>query len=328
VLAASTAVVVSGGYRAVSRVALVLALLLVTVTAVAAGRVFDSGGEAVTGLVPTVPGNLDVPFLLPWIGTILAGSMGIVWFSYWTATRGYGGTSPQASAGERTEDESPPEETPEQLRGERLTDWFRTLSNTAVVGVATGTLIITAFLVLGAELLRPQGIVPSGTDVAKDLTRLLSEVWGQLGHWLMVAAIVVALGGSVLANQDGWSRSFADITLLLRPPAWVLRPLRHRPDSMALRRAVKVAFAVVVTGLLPALVVVVVRDPVTIMSASGVIATIHTPFIVLTTLAVNRRIPGPLRPGAVSTGLLGLAGLFYSGFAVLYFADLVGMFGG
>lgn len=328
VLAATTTVVVAGGYRAVSRVALVLALVLVAITVVAAARVFGSPGEAAGGLVPTVPGNTDVPFLLPWIGTILAGSMGIVWFSYWTATRGYGGDNPQASAGCTAEDEDSADVTPEEERGERLTAWFRTLSNTAVVGVVTGTLIITAFLVLGAELLRPEGIVPSGTDVAEDLTRLLSDVWGSVGHWLMVAAILVALGGSVLANQDGWSRSFADITLLLRPPERLLRPLRHRPEGMALRRAVKTLFALVVTGLLPALVVVLVRDPVTIMSASGIIATIHTPFIVLTTLAVNLRIPEPVRPSSSSTVLLGAAGVFYSVFALLYFADLLGIIGG
>jgi Mn2+/Fe2+ NRAMP family transporter len=328
VLAASTAVVVSGGYRAVSRAALLLALVLAGLAVVAAGRVFGSVEEAAAGLVPTVPGDTDVPFLLPWVGTILAGSMGIVWFSYWTTARGYGGGSPQASAGDDTGTDAPVEDTPDELRGERLAAWFRTLSNTAVVGVLTGTLIITAFLVLGAELLGPQGIVPSGTDVAEDLTRLLSEVWGAVGHWLMVAAIVVALGGSVLANQDGWSRSFADITLLLHPPSWLLAPLRVRPDGVALRRSVKTVFAVVVTSLLPAAVVVVVRDPVTIMSASGIVATVHTPFIVLSTLAVNRRIPEPMRPGLGSTLLLGLAGLFYTVFAVLYFANLLGLIGG
>jgi hypothetical protein len=207
----------------------------------------------------------------------------------------------------------------------------------------TGTLIITSFLVLGTELLGPQGIVPSGTDVASELTRLLGDVWGPVGHWLMIAAIVVALGGSVLTNQDGWSRSFADITLLLprkgrndggedqaekdRPP-WLKRLIGWRPAGMGPRQALKILFAISVTGALPALVVAVFRNPVAIMSASGIVATIHTPFIVFTTLAVNRRIPKPLRPGAISTGLLVVAGLFYTVFAVLYFADLLGLVGG
>ena len=63
--------------------------------------------------------------------------------------------------------------------------------------------------------------------------------------------------------------------------------------------------------------------PVAIMSASGTIAAVHTPLIAWGILAVNRRLPRGLRPGAVQTGLLGLAGLFYTLFAVVYFVDLV-----
>lgn len=342
VLAVSTAVVVGGGYRIVSRVALVLALALVGIMVVAAVRVFEADGDALSGLVPGAPADADVAFLLPWVGTILAGSMGIVWFSYWAATRGYGGGTAQLARGEGQR-QPPAEATPAERRAPRLAGWFRTLSNTAAIGVLTGTLIITAFLALGAELLGPAGVVPSGTDVATELTRLLSEVWGQVGYVLMIAAIVVALGGSVLANQDGWSRSFADIVLLLplrpqesggdaqgevTPPRW-LRPLvAWRPASMGPRQALKILFAASVTGLAPAAVIVAVRDPIAIMSASGIVAALHTPFIVFATLAVNRRIPGELRPGPASTVVLGFAGLFYALFAALYLADLAGLLGG
>lgn len=341
VLASTTAVVVSGGYRAVSRIALLLALVLVAITVVAAASVFPADGDAAAGLVPGIPTDLDIPFLLPWVGTILAGSMGIVWYSYWTATRGYGGQTGQLARGEGQQ-APPPEETDHEERTARLADWFRTLSNTAAVGVVTGTLIITAFLVLGAELLGPEGVVPSGTDVATELTRLLSDVWGRIGHWLMVAAIIVALGGSVLANQDGWSRSFADITLLLplaphepggdtqgelAPRPWLQRLTGWRPAWMGPRQALKILFAVSVTGLAPAAAIVAVRDPVVIMSVSGIVATIHTPLIVFATLAVNRRIPDALRPSTTSMVLLGFAGLFYAGFAAAYFADLLGLLG-
>lgn len=340
VLAVSTVVVVSGGYRMVSRAALLLALLLVMIMVVAAGRVFGSPGELASGLLPHVTSQVDVPFLLPWIGTILAGSMGIVWFSYWAATRGYGGGTAQLSQGEGTDDE-PGEVLPADQREARLGTWFSTLSTTATIGVVTGTVIITAFLVLGAELLGPQGIVPSGSDVATELTQLLSEVWGETGYWLMVVAIVVALGGSVLANQDGWARSFADITLLLplRPEQdggdtqGAMNPLLRRlvawrPATMGTRRALKVLYAAVVTGLLPAVVVVLVRDPVAIMSVSGIIATVHTPFIVLGTLAVNRRLPHAVAPSRASQFALALAGVFYTLFAGAYLASTVGLLGG
>ena len=268
--------------------------------------------------------------------------MGIVWFSYWAATRGYGGRTAQLARGEGQEGRPADAATPPEARAARLTGWFLTLSSTAAVGVVTGTAIITAFLVLGVELLGPSGVVPSGTDVATELTRLLSDVWGTVGYWLMIAAIVVALGGSVLANQDGWSRSFADVVLLLplgpqesggdtqgesMPAPWLRPFIGWRPASMGPRQALKILFAITVTGLAPAAVIVVVRDPIAIMSVSGIVATLHTPFIVFATLAVNRRIPEALRPGTASILLLGIAGLFYSVFAGLYFADLGGLLG-
>lgn len=121
--------------------------------------------------------------------------------------------------------------------------------------------------------------MPSGIGVADDLMLLLSEVWGTVGHWLMFTAIVVALGGSVLANQDGWSRAFADITLLLSGKSgrsWTERVTSWRPETMGTARALKILFAVTFTGLIPAIVIVIVRDPVAVMSASGVVASVHT----------------------------------------------------
>jgi len=45
------------------------------------------------GLVPHVAADFELDCVLPRVGTILAGSMGIVWFAEWTATHAYGGAS-------------------------------------------------------------------------------------------------------------------------------------------------------------------------------------------------------------------------------------------
>ncbi|MEZ5567434.1 MAG: hypothetical protein R3E54_03690 [Halioglobus sp.] len=82
---------------------------------------------------------------------------------------------------------------------------------TAALGVAGGFIVILAFMVLGAELPRPEGLVPKGPDVAS--ARLFSDVWGWLADTLLIGA--VAIGGSVLANQDGWGRSFCGYQRLI-----------------------------------------------------------------------------------------------------------------
>ena len=302
----STALVAWGEYGAVERLCRYMAILLILLSGAAAAQVFPGPAVLAAGLTPSLPEAFDLKFVLPWIGTILAGSMGIVWFSYWTATEGYGGASALSAETRRPPDAAPCRESAE--RWQRLRGWNLLVSRAAGVAVLCGTFVILSFNVLGAELLAPQGTIPAGMDVARDLAALLGEIWGSLGFWTLIALTLFALGGSVIANQDGWSRSFADMTLLLlgREPRWLPR------------RRLKRLFVLVVTGALPAGVYLLVRDPVEIMSLSGVVAAAHTPFIVLLILIVNRRhLPKGLAPGVFSTLLLAAAGLYYLGVSAL-----------
>lgn len=321
---ATAALVVAGQYQKVERAAQVLAGVLIAVAVVAAVKVFPGFSRLGAGLVPGLPQTLDLYFIVPWVGTILAGSMGILWYSYWAATRGYGGGVAGLS------DEEPVGQREGGRDGEgrdvRLTRWLRVMSLTALLGVVTGAAVIVAFLVLGSELLAPKGIVPQGIDVARDLSRLLSEVWGRFGYWLMIVAVVIALGGSIFANQDGWGRSFADMTRILVPGERLRRLSAGLPVDLAKRRALKNVFVLTLTGLLPVLVIVLVRDPVRIMSASGIVAAAHTPVIVGLTLALNRRrLPARFRPGWWFSALMLFSTLFYAGFGALQLLSLMGI---
>lgn len=332
----STAFVVSGQYSAIERISRIMALLLMLMVVVAAVIVAPDMDALAQGLVPSWPDNPDLYIILPWVGTILAGSMGIVWFGYWTATRGFGGGLESRDPDDECADAGSPDDdcvSDEALRIKRVKAWIRVADGTATLGVIGGLLVISAFLMLGAELLAPQGKVPSGSDVAVDLTRLFSEVWGSMGEYMLLAAIIIALGGSVLANQDGWGRSFADMTLILT------RKQRQKneesianrlSDSVASitgwelfsRKNLKRGYVTLVTGIIPIVIVLTFSDPVKVMSASGIIAALHTPFIALTALYVNRtRLPDALKPGWPATMCMALAGLFYLGFAAIYLVD-------
>lgn len=334
----------TGQYLRIERLSRYMAILLMLIAIVAAFAVFPALTDLAQGLSFKWPEDPDLYVISPWVGTILAGSMGIVWFSYWTATRGYGGGL--TSRDEETDDEQPaqtqatPQKTEEQeqdteQRIAQVKSWLSIMARTAALGIVGGFIVITAFLVLGAELLAPEGIVPEGTDVAADLTRLFSEVWGEFGRYLILLAIIVAIGGSVLANQDGWGRSFADMALILsrdqrrRQTGWAYSTLqamgkitRH---SLLKRRNLKRLFIVSITGVIPAVIVLVFKDPVKVMSASGIIAAVHTPFIVITALMVNlMRLPKALKPNPVYVLLMTLSGLFYLIFAVVYLWNMGG----
>ncbi|MCW8195985.1 divalent metal cation transporter [Proteobacteria bacterium 005FR1] len=346
IIVACTLFVSSGYYLTIERLSRAMALLLMLAAIAAAVAVFPNAGPVLKGLMPSWPSQPDYYVVLPWVGTILAGSMGIVWFGYWTATRGFGGglvsqekeeEHPAQERGAQQAEDKRPHQDPEE-RAARVRSWVRIMTGAASLGVLGGLVVIASFLILGAELLAPKDLLPEGTDVAVDLANLFSEVWGTAGEYLLLAAIVVAIGGSVLANQDGWGRSFADMTLIFlrekgdtqsgimgRGFAW----LNEKTSSgIGKRRFLKRFYVLTITGIIPVGILLVFKDPVKVMSVSGIIAALHTPFIVFAALFVNRRLlPDGLRPGLFFTTAMTLAGLFYLGFAGIYILDLLGVVG-
>ncbi|MGR4068722.1 Nramp family divalent metal transporter [Halomonas sp. LR3S48] len=344
-VATSTLFTASGRYSLIETFSRVMALALMIMAIITAVIVFPDVARIAQGLTFSWPHDPDLYVVLPWVGTILAGSMGIVWFGYWTATRGFGGGLQSREPDDEMPDDSRKEMSrtlpkPHDTRIDHLRKWIRTMTMTAALGVVGGLVVIFSFLVLGAELLAPEGIMPEGPEVAVDLTNIFSDVWGEVGRYVLLAAIVIALGGSILANQDGWGRSFADMTLIVTrshretgKPSLLSKSLnaldRWLPWPMFERRWLKRLYIVSVTGIVPLLILLAFSDPVQVMSVSGIIAAAHTPFIALAALYVNRtRLPPQLRPGGLATITMTAAGLFYLGFAVLYVLNMAGVMGG
>lgn len=338
----SAIVVISGQYNKVEQATSVMAGVLIVAVLIAALQVFPDLGEFTGGLVPGIGDDFDIEFLLPWLGFILAGAAGIMWFSYWVAAREYGGSVEESSDNESPDNGNSSnyedDEDFQQRRKSRLKKWMRIMSTTAAIGVIGGGLVIVGFLILGAQLLRPEGIIPEGIAVAEDLTRLLSEVWGDFGYWLLIISLAIALGGTILANQDGWPRTFADATLILAGDR--LNPEDENGNNgrsqsnqrsgwkqwLSDRQNLKNAYVVVTVTLLPLLVFFLVRDPVDILEIGGIVAAVHTPVIVGLTLYLNKtRLPKELQPGWLAFPVMILSGLFFTAVAILYF--MIELFG-
>ncbi len=335
----SCALVVSGHYSGVERVSQALAFLLVTAIVITAFQVFPAPARLGHGLRPHIPEDAQIYFILPWVGYVLAGAIGITWFSYWVATRGYGGgvvgISEMPSNNHTSETDPETAEIDDAVREARIQAWIRTMSATAGFGVVTGGIVVLSFLILGTELLAPEGIMPAGIDVARSLTHLLSDIWGWAGYWLMIAAVFIALGGTILANQDGWGRTFTDATLILdrnqREGPVPVKPLLARLNDRLPFEAdgwspLKNGYVILVTTLLPLLILLLVENPVQLLSIAGIIAAAHTPVVVFLTLKLNRtRLPDPFRPSLISSAMMTLSGLFYGGLAVLQILKLIGI---
>lgn len=341
----AAALVVLGQYSRVETAATVMAAVLVAAAVVTAIRVFPAREAFFAGLVPTIPANFDLYFVLPWVGFLHAGAAGLMWYSYWTRARGYArGTAEPPPTGDEPRHERSPlrigasagESSDETDQVAELASWHRLMATAAAIGVTGGLLIIGSFLVLGSELLAPQQVVPAGIDVAADLTLLLSEVWGSFGYWLLLVTVVIALWGTIVANLDGWGRTYVDASRLLFGLGSTAADSaagsgdRRLPDAVAAivssRERLRRVYVITVLTALPIMVIFLVRDPVGILSVGGIIAAAHTPIIVFLTLWLNLgRLPRELRPNWLSTGAMIVSGGFFAIFALLYLLDMAGI---
>jgi Mn2+/Fe2+ NRAMP family transporter len=304
-LLASTALVLFGRYRAIEIVATVIGVALGVAALVAASGTAPSLASVAEGLVPALPANVNYAEILPWLGFMLSGAAGMMWYSYWVVEKGYGGAAHERGASEGPDAER------------RLQGWLRqmTFDNTVAV---VGTFVVTgAFLVLGAEILGPKQLVPEEDRVAAVLGELLGERFGRIGFWFMVAAVFVGFWDTLLSDQDGHARLFTNGTRLL----FARRETQHRAlEPKTLRRI----FVVVLTAALPLAVYLAVGEPVALLKIAGAIEAIHIPIVTALALYLNRtRLPRALRPSAVTFAAAVLAGAFFLVFAALYLRGLV-----
>ena len=158
--------------------------------------------------------------------------------------------------------------------------------------------------------------------MAETLGRLLGDVWGPIGFWFMVVGVFVGFWDTVLSQQDGFGRLFANGTRIL------LRPLglpRRWTGELRLRRA----YVVVLLTVLPIGLYLVAGQPVALLKLAGAIEAAHIPVVAGLTLYVNHRLlPPELRPSWPVFAATALAGLFFAAFAVFYVLSVVGATGG
>jgi len=304
----STALVMWGRFRVIELVATILAVLLSGAAVAAAVTVFPSFGDLVKGLVPQTPPNMEYGEILPWLGFMLSGAAGMIWYSYWIQKKGYG------AAQKPTKDALHYSDTDKQ----KLKGWIRqmTLDNHLAV---FGTLIITiAFLILGTELLKPRGLVPEENRVAEVLGNLLGEVWGPIGFWFMVVGVFIGFWDTVLSDQDGFGRMFAGGTRILLAP---LKLGKRWQNEVFLKRL----FVLVVVTILPIALYLAIGNPVTLLKIAGFIEAAHIPVLVVLVLLLNHReLPKELRPSLVTTLFTAMAGLFFAAFAIIYILQITG----
>ncbi len=308
-----------GRYSLIENAATVLGIALALAAIVTALSVGPDWAALGGGFVPSVPRNVDFSEVLPWIGFALSGAAGIMWYSYWLPPKGYGVAGGNDQAEPQTAD---PKRDLSAADRQRLRGWLRqlTLDNTVAV---VGTLIIMlGFLVLGTELLQPQGRVPKEDQVAQVIAQLMEQTWGRFGYWFMLAAVGIAFFSTTLSNQDGWGRLLSNGTRI------ILRGLglHGRWTDAELLRKVYIA---IVLAVLPVTIFVLFGNPVVLLQLAGGIGAAHLPILAGLTLYLNRRaLPAAVQPSRFTFWATVAAALFFVAFAGIYLYQLSSGSGG
>ncbi|MBW4449685.1 MAG: Nramp family divalent metal transporter [Spirirestis rafaelensis WJT71-NPBG6] len=314
IIIVTAAIVLLGQYNVVEKISSYVGIARTVAVVSAAIFVFPNVRKLGAGIVPQIPKNVQYQEILPWLGFMLAGAAGLMWYSYWVEARGYGAASVK---GQESID-------PKQLNREerkKLRGWINlmTISNTlAVVGALLAAL---SFLILGGELLRPQGLVPKENQVAETLGSLLGDLWGPFGFWFMVAIVFITFCSTVLSVEDGFGRMFADGTQIILQGFGV-------QGRWTNKKFLQKFFIVVLLAVLPITIYLFFGEPVALLQTAGGIEAAHIPIVTGLTLYLNHRmLPKELRPSKIIFGGTAIAGIFFGVFAVIYLLQLLGVIG-
>lgn len=297
----------SGSYKVIEKVAMAFAVILGVVGVGTAISVFPDPVKLAEGLRPQIPANVNYIEIIPWLSFILAGAAGMTWYSYWVPAKGYGAAGQQDLQATWKE----------QGNIKKLKGWINEMTLDNTLGVVGGLLIVVAFLVLGTELLRPEGLVPEENKVASVLGRLLESTWGKAGFWAMIVGVLIGFWNTAMTNQDGWARLFANGRSIVMHD---FRVEKKWKDEAYLRKRI----LWILLAPIPMIVFLFVGEPVGLLQVAGIIEAIHIPVIAGLTLYMNlRTLPDGLKPSVATIVLNVAACLFFIGFAGLYIMQLV-----
>jgi Mn2+/Fe2+ NRAMP family transporter len=245
-------------------------------------------GEALTGLVPSIPEG-SVVYTLGLIGGV-GGTITMASYGYWVNAKGW--------------------RTPAWMGVMRL--------DNRVSYIITGIFVI-AMLIIGAELLYTAQITLSTGDRGLlDLDEVLRERFGPVVSVIFLIGFFATAVSSILGVWHGVSLLFADF----------VRSVRGGESGSRAGLEKTVAFKFYLFWLtVPPMVLLWFGRPFTLVIIYGALGAFFMPFLALTLIWLlnSSRVPKEWRSGWVSNGLLGLSAAL---FIVLCINELVGLVSG
>lgn len=299
----------TGGYRLAESINTVLTIAFTLCLMACAALVIPTiGSELVTGLIPRVPpsepGKNALLMIAGLAGIVMAGS-GTVRYSAWAEEREMGLFKLSRRRTETLANEEIEPESQEEVQ--RMRGWLKVNRVNVILTYLLGFFVCTSTFVLGVGILRPAGVELAGPALARQLSLMMTEVWGTWARSVFYLGTWAAIISTAISVFVGSMRM--DIQPLRRIAPGYFNPKRIRLFQKAMVTVLMLSSWIFYT-LLP--------EPTVLVILMGVVDAPLVGVLIITYAYLARyRIPGAYRIGTVLTVLLFLIGAIYLAFGLL-----------
>jgi Mn2+/Fe2+ NRAMP family transporter len=260
---ASIAMLYSNRYSLIERGAAALVVVFTAVTVLIALGLpltpFSYGvGDLASGLTFLIPAGA-IGAAVAMFGITGVGADEITFYTYWCLEKGYARwTGPNDGS---------------EAWARRANGWIRVMYKDAFVSWVIYTFGTLAFYLMGAAVLHPQGLVPSGNGMITTLSRIYTDTLGEWASVLFLLGAIAVLGSTMWAAIPSWSRMYTNLLATLGVLDW--------KDPVARLRWIRIF--TVVLPILWAVCFLAIQSPVIMVQIGGVTTGI---FLVAAVVAV------------------------------------------
>jgi len=280
-----------GSYMTLEKISRVLVFIMIVFLVYALIETAPDPLAMANGLVPRAPFH-TLRELVPLLGWTGAGAIGVVWYSLWVegSKRGKGDRAIVTD-----EDKN------------RIKKWIKINQIDLTFNTIITALLTVLFLVAGAVILYPKGIVPKGELLGLQISHIAGESFGKIGEIVFLIGIFGTLFSTLLANIDGLCRVASN-------SVWYQR---KKDGDVKLHYYRLFVFIYVV---LTALFAVVFPAPVILLQISAIIDTVFLPLVIgLGIYICHKNLPDIYRPGKTLTVTAIASAVFFLFFIGLFF---------
>ncbi|GAB3286392.1 Nramp family divalent metal transporter [Pseudoclavibacter terrae] len=262
-LAVVLSLLLTNKYSVVERLSVVAVVLFTIITvALALALPFTgfaySAADIAGGLTFALPVGA-IGFAIAMFGITGVGADEMTTYTYWCMEKGYARYV------------GPDDGTPERAR--RAHGWIRVMRTDVLVSWVISTVCTMSFYVIGAAILHPQNLVPSGNDMIVTLSSMYTSVMGPAGYWIFIVGAFMVLFSTFVASTASVPRLWANTAAILGFYDWADLATRKR-----IIRVLTIMFPIIW-----AISYLVIQSPVLMVQIGGIASGI---FLVAVVIAV------------------------------------------